>query len=737
MHPLTIEAECIMLAARHQFRETDMTTDMATGRYLARLRSEAGLKQKDVAERVTWSPAVLSRVESGERPLNSEELDSVLGAIGTKDAMDFRKVVARVWKQLPKPPLGHPDESLLWKTEQALREVEEVLLNPSIKNSFASLLKELKKGLTVASRTVQSTEHSVALVGDIGVGKSTAICRAADLEVVDKKTATPAPVLEVGGGGVTVCEVHLAQGPEYGLLIEPMGEQELRREVLEFATLLKDPPQTTPSDDDTGGQVVGTSKELERAIRNMSRLTKTRRRQKGPDGKRVRITIDPAEKLARASMNTSTFVLEILARMNLEGRTKRELWYSATENNGDPLEWLKRNFELLNNGRHPDFSIPQRMELIVPRPILGEKSLSIRLIDTKGVDRTAERADIGRLFSEPNTIVVMCSTFNSTPSTSVQQLLKRVKDGRFEGIENKAVVLALPRHDEALAVKDDDGFAAESVEDGYDLKREHAESTIQSIGLPDLRVEFFNALRDDSEAFRSLLVDIVEDLRHQHCLQLEEMIVDAHSLVRNFEQEQTMEVQRDAARRLQVWLDNNHELNFGALYAPERSLMRALNSAHPSSVRASVRREGEWYNLEYSHQLSYGARVAAARVVERKLERLFPIIENLLQDEQLEDAFGLLRQARRVVEVQVESLFRKCQIEGKGIHVRDMKPSTVLWDDCDDEWGRGPGYRDRVVGHHDVWFGDSRRDYRERIKGLVEREWKETLRRLSAIIEIE
>ena len=714
-----------------------MTTDMATGRYLARLRSEAGLKQKDVAERVTWSPAVLSRVESGERHVNPEELDSVLRAIGTKDAMDFREVVTRVWNLLPKPPLGHPDESLLWKTEQALREVEEVLHDPSIKNSFASLLNELKKGLTETARIVQSIEHSIALVGDIGVGKSTAICRVAGLEVADKKTATPAPVLEVGGGGVTVCEVHLAQGPEYGLLIEPMGEQELRREVLEFATLLKDPPETTRIDDDAGGQVVGTSKELERAIRNMSRLTKTRRRQKGPDGKRVRVTDDPAEKLAKASMNTSTFVLEILARMNLEGRTKRKLWYSATDNNGDPLEWLKKNFELLNNGRHPDFSIPQRMELIVPKPILGEKSLSIRLIDTKGVDRTAERTDIGRLFSEPNTIVVMCSTFNATPSTSVQQLLKRVKDGRFEGVEHKAVVLGLPRHDEALAVKDDEGFAAESVEDGYDLKRDQAEGTIQSIGIPNLRVEFFNALRDDSGAFRVLLLDLVEDLRRQHRLQLDEMVADAYSLVRNFEQAQTMEVQRQAAKRLQVWLDNNRELDFDALHAPERSLMRAINSAHPSSVRASVRREGEWHNLDYSHQLSYGARVAAARVVERKLKRLFPVIENLLQDEHLEDAFGLLRQARRVVDVQVDSLFRKCQIEGKGIHLRDMKPSTDLWDDCDDEWGRGPGYRDRVVDHHDVWFGDSCRDFRDRIKGLVEREWQKTLRRLSAIIEIE
>ena len=219
-----------------------MTTDVATGRYLARLREDAGLKQKEVAQRVTWSSAVLSRVESGERSVTSDELASILRAIGTEKALNFRQEVRRVWKRLPKPPLGHPDESLLWKTEQAFQAIEEVLDDPGIKNSFASLLNEFKHGISDAARIVQSTEHSIALVGDIGVGKSTAICRVSGLEVDDRKAAAPAPVLEVGGGGVTLCEVHLAQGPEYGLLIEPMGEQELRKEVSEFAILLKDPP---------------------------------------------------------------------------------------------------------------------------------------------------------------------------------------------------------------------------------------------------------------------------------------------------------------------------------------------------------------------------------------------------------------------------------------------------------------------------------------------------------------
>ena len=708
----------------------------ATGKYLARLREEAGLKQKDVAQKVTWSQAVLSRVESGERDVTPDELDVILQAIGTEKALNFREVVQRDWKLLPKPPLGHPEESLLWETEKTLQAVETMLDDPSIKRSFANLLEELKEGLEDAARIVCNTEHSIALVGDIGVGKSTAICRVAGLEVADGNAPLPTPVLEVGGGGVTICEVHIAQGPEFGLLIEPVNDVELRREVTEFATLLKTPPRATQDQDDGGGQVIGTSKEVDRAIRNMSGLTKTLRRERGPDGKHLRATEDPAEELSSRSASTSEFVVEILARMHLERRTRRELWYPAAATEKEPLAWLKENFELLNNGRHPDFSIPSRMEILIREPVLGEASLSIRIIDTKGVDRTADRADIGRLFSEPSTVVVMCSDFNAVPSPSVQRLLERAKASRIAGVQEKAIVLGLPRFDEALAVKDDSGFQATAAEDGYDLKRDQAETTMQSIGFPTLRVEFFNALRDDSEAFKVVLLDLVRDLRRQHQSNLQEMIEDARSLVANFEQQQTLEVQREAARHLKSWVSNNEELDLTTLSSPERSLMSAMNRAHPSSVRASVRRQGDWYNLDYSHQLSYGARLAAANVVGRKLNNLSDITDHLLADEHLEEAFGLLRQARRVVNDGAENLFKKCEIEGQEIHTRDMEPSMELWRSSENEWGRGPGYRDRVYDHHRHWFDEDSRNYQDNVRNLIEREWKLVLDRLLSILEI-
>ena len=137
-----------------------------------------------------------------------------------------------------------------------------------------------------------------------------------------------------------------------------------------------------------------------------------------------------------------------------------------------------------------------------------------------------------------------------------------------------------------------------------------------------------------------------------------------------------------------------------------------------SSLRASVRRQGEWYNLDYSHQLGYGARAVAADAVGSKLDDFKAVATNLLQDPELEEAFGLVQQARRILESGTEVLFRKSQLLGRTSYTEYMKPHVKLWNSCAGEWRRGPGYRDRVSEHHREWFADD--SDRIRAQALVE-----------------
>lgn len=710
-----------------------MYSDAEVGGHLASLRERAGLKQAELARQVTWSPAVLSRAEAGERPLSRDELEQLLRAIGTDEALRVGEILAREWRILEQPPVGHLDQEILWRAELALRELADFAEKPEARAAFLRRLEEYRDELSRTARLLLTTDHHVAFIGSIGVGKSTALCRITGLEVPGSTTAVPSPVLEAGGGGVTICEVHVRQGPDYGLIVEPRSDEETRREVADFAQYLmtsnSSSCSTGPDSDEADS--LGLSKEIVRAIRNMAGLVT--RREKGPDGKVVRT--DDAMQLAKSSADARALTVEILSRMKLHQRDRRDIWYSPTSGK-EPLPWLKEIFEQVNNGRHPQFSIPQRIEVVVPEPTLGTDSLAVRLVDTRGIDHTAEREDLERHFDEPHTLSILCTAFNDAPAAAAQQLLRRATAAGIRHLPIKAAILVLPRPGEALAVKDDQGLAAESTVDGYDLKGDQVEMRLRDLKTDGMPIHFFNAREDEPGALTAFLLGRLEAIRDSYRQRLNGSIEGAAALIANFEKEQVREVQREAARRLVVWLGTHTEPR-GVSLRVQDSLLEALNSAHASTIRATVRRDGDWWKLEYSHQLGHGARCLAAAALGPQFEEFRAIADNLLQDPELQEAWDLVQQAGRIMEGGVDEILKKVQLLGRAVHADGLKGDAVFWSGCSSEWGAGPGYKDRVAGRNVSWFEDkAHQTYGEQVHGLVRREWGQLLERLTPLLEV-
>ena len=627
-----------------------------------------------------------------------------------------------VWEYLQKPVQGHPDGELLWEAEEAIQSIGELSENPDIKNAFARRLEEYKAEILSAASPVQTTEHSIAFIGNNGVGKTTAMCRIVGLEVSEDNV----PVLETGAGGTTLCEVTVKQGTGYGLAIEPRSEEEISKEVREFARYLVSLQEPNHAEYADGTDFQGTSPEIARVIRTMSGLTS---RERGSDGRFV----DLAGNLAREFPDSDSLATEILKRMNIPGRTELEVTYSD-DSEEDPLLWLKDTFEQVNNGRHPDFSIPDRIEIRVSQAILAQESYSITLVDTKGIDDTAEREDLERHFREPNTVVVLCSSFNDAPAPSAQQILERVKEGGIPELDAKSAVLVLPRPKEAIAVKFDDGFPVTDSAEGYDLKKDKAATQLGSRNLPFAGIEFFNVSEDDPRPLTVFLTELVNGLRARHSTRLEEAIKGANATVQNFEKEQESEILRAAARRLEIWLQNNAQVGIPSRRLQD-SLLEAIQTVNASSLRASVNRQGEWRNLDYPYQLGSGARSAAYRAVNAKRQGFKAIADNLLQDTELEDAHDLVRQALSIMDSRVNLLLEVVRSVGVTVHERNMKPDGRLWEQCVSEWGRGSGYRGRVLDHNRTWFdGPNRNSIHAEMQAVIENQWQQILGRISAIL---
>lgn len=702
-----------------------MDRDIAIGKYIASLRDQAGIKQNELAKKLPWSAAVLSRIESGERSLADDELEIVLNGIGTPEALKVKEVLSRKWNVLPEAALGDPDTDLLWEAEQAAQQVHDLAERPDVKQFYERRLVRYQGELIGAAALVANKRYRVAFIGTIAVGKSTAICRAEGLEISTGK-GMPKAVLETGAGGITICEVHLRRGPGYGLIVEPCTDDEIRRHVSEFANFLLNPIQSAQQPDDGDGETgsPGISREVERALRNMTGLRR-RRAEKKPDGTIVP-AVDEARVLASTVSDAKALSVEILARMELHKRDRRDMWHSS-ESGKAPLEWLQDLFERVNNGRHGEFTLPKRIELVIPNAVLGDESVSVTLVDTQGIDDIAERADLEQHFDDAHTVVVLCTVFNEAPATAVRQLLTRAKEGGVRTLDSHAAILALPRPGEALAMKDN-GYPAQSASEGYDLKAEEVQLKLHPLGLRNLPLTFFNSAEDEPGLLRAFILGRIEAIREWQRKSLREIINGANALLENYEKAQAREIMMAAAQSLTTWMNNNAGITTMPKRHVHESLLAAVRSAHPRTVYAAVVRDGDWYNLNYAHQISHGARRIATSIIEPKLSAFKVIATNLLQDEQYADAHDLVQQTVRVAEFGFDNLVRKAQLVGQSIYADEMRADIDFWRGCGKEWGCGLGYRDRINERNRKWFEEAHLGAADaRVLELVKENWDETM----------
>ena len=649
-------------------------------------------------------------------------------AIGTPEALYLSTAISREWLEIQRPPLDHPDQDLLWDAEEVCRSLVALSRDPEVRHAFGQRLTEYIDGIKQGAGLLLKRNYHIAFIGSKGIGKSTAICKITGLEVPGPDNAMPMPVLEAGGGGVTICDVHLGTGDGFGLVIEPCSEEEIHAHVSDFAEHVKGTAANAEDETEEGGQ--GIAQEIERAIRNLAGLKV--RRDKGPDGKTIRR--DEAKELEERT--GSEYVFEVLVRMELHRRDRRDIWHDPAAGK-TPLGWLKDTFEQVNNGRHPDFTLPNRIEIIVPQPLLEKTDLSIRFIDTRGIDGIAVRADLEQRLDEPHTLALLCSYFNDAPSAAVRVLLERAREAGVRRLERNTALLVLPRPNEALAVKDEGGACAETVGDGYELKSESAAMALAPLDLSNLRIGFFNAFGDDPVRLRSLILDSLDAIRDEFRAKLGEDLASARLLLANHEKEQVREVQRSAAVMLRTWVTQCR--NVPPLGGQVRdSLLSQIRSAHASTVRATIRREGEWPHLDYGHHLGYGARRLAAIALKLEVERFKGIAGVMEENLEYAEAKDLIQQAQRVLESAFEDLLRRVQLRGRTAFKDALKHDRSLWVRCGGEWGRGSGYRDRVADTKERWFNATAQQEIEReLFELIDRKWGVLLTRLSSLLQVD
>ena len=719
--------------------ETDSAKDRELGRELARVRESAGLTQADLAGRLGVSQTVVSRTESGERHLQDDSVRDFAEAIGTEEARGLQARRSRDWSGLKKPPLGHPNHDLLWSAELKLRELKTLLSQPDITQAFARRIEALCGEIESAATELLKRECNLVFIGKIGVGKTSAICQIASLTVSSPGSRRASPVLDTGAGRTTLCEVEIRTGPT-SIVVEPCTDAEVRAHVADFAEKLlhaiKDGSARSVAQDD---QIM--SREVERAIRNMANLTRPSvRRGEGPQ------TPDPARELARLIVDeeikqgkgeqdaASRLQFEILSRMRTDLRQRQDLRWDQGAGM-DHREWLKSEFHRINTGKNPDFTIPKRIRVFVDLPLLSlDGDVEIRIIDTKGIDETVARADLEKHVGASHTVLVLCSGFNDAPGTEATNLFRRASEAGIRRDELQGIVLGLPKFDEALRMLDDAGETVGSIEEGYGLKTGVVEETVHhSLGYRNFSIRFFNSHEDDPAAVRQDLSNRIDKVFDAYRNTVDELVASAEGLIANYEDEQAQEIVRQAAVLIRSWINKNKDLG-SIKRAAEQSLLGEVDSVHPASIHATMRRKGGWYNLDYAHHLAYGARLVVSSVLQSRVRSFADFCDTFLGADEHRPAEPLLSQARRALEKASQTATERAQLLGETWFHDALEEEDEFWAEGMRRWGGGPGYVNDISTMNKSWFSQNGK-LNEKMKPMIKREWRRAMKVVEGMLE--
>jgi len=671
---------------------------------LKRAREDAGVKQAEMAIRLAVSGSVISRLEK------TETTDGVmarryLAALETDAAREITDFYERDWRMTDRPSFFHPDREALWAAETAMQTLDAFKHSSAYDRILDGPAGQIRSNLESAIAFVSRLDHGIAWIGPVGVGKTTALSLLTNLMVPNKAGASQ-PIFPATGGRTTISEVVVRVAPAYGIAVEAMDEDTVRALVTDFVQ----------------GVVVkegGISSELERAVRNMADLRKSRE-------------ADPLrDLLEQRGRDVDDVVEEVVGRMRLQERRETQLILSETSAEG--LRWLSDNVSKINFGLHPSFSLPERVTVFVPASALRRTRYDLAVVDTKGVHVTTQRPDLRAHLDDPRTLSVICTTFNDAPNADALKIMTELKVFGSDALEkHRVLLLVLPRGDEAMKVADGSGMPVDSVEDGYYQREDQVQASLMQAGLPPTPVVFFNAMTDPPAQVWDQLTSHLDLLRRRQLERLQRFVEVSADLIANPDASKIEEARRAIDEEVVRIVDAYEKL--GPVVRPaHQNLVTEIRSGHASSINAAVGRRGAWHNFPVDHMVGVGVRFDANIRTTDTFTKIDGRLESLSQTfSGLPEIVAIVDALREDLSDWRQEFLAKALAVGRVAFKPHLDDAIDLWEDLSRYWGRGDWaagerYRDAVADALVQWFETNPDlvEVRRKIEARLEDAWSE------------
>lgn len=694
----------------------DFPSDL--GQTLAELRNAAGKTQTDIAGNLKIDQSRVSRIEKGTVTPTQSEIDGYLSAIETDDAKAYHEFLKLRWIHLNRPSFRHPQREELCKAETSLQKLE----------NFKSQSKVLKQQLNEAqlygdtllreAKYLSDLNHSLAFVGKVGIGKTTAICKLTGLVNPQEPKFNRKSVLATGKGRTTACEVHIRPRNKFGLVVHPFSEDEINKVIQDFWAVWKN-----SNEEDAENEKTDVSWEIERALRNMTKLVSENEESE-----------DPLVDLLKQCENVATFRTEIFELLKLSERKQQEFWFDETSEQTN-RENLQKKFKDINYSLDNELPLPQRIDVFVPDKIFQFSPYELELVDTRGVDvegtakGTVIRQDLIDYLDDPRTLTVLCCKFDDAPGDLIYSLIDKLSETREEAFKERVIILILPHNDDALETTDNAGNEIETEEEAYKQKQSEVQRKLRKLQQKSnkelkMPIFFFNASSEVPVQVEELLNKPLETLRLTHVKPLLEAVDALDVLIKDIEEKNAREARKKVIAALNIFLEQNPQLPLLEQRVDEY-LMKEMSKAHPRKVLATVRRGGSLDSLNVYVILSNGARNIAWHSSKEPYYGLRGIINNLLGNSDLKPAHNFLKQINANWSVWREDFLKYAEQTGKQVFQFQLE-YYFNWAECAAMYGQGGQFRKRVISKLEQWFEDSEQEHlHELLNNRLENAWQE------------
>lgn len=657
---------------------------------LKKARDDAGKSQTQLAAELKVSPSVVSRMESTEYA-DAKMAERYLSAVGTDMAKEIVKYYEESWQFTERPAFTHSERDVLRAAENALQLLDRFENSQEYDIILQDPLAKLKNRILTEIDFIRRMDHGIAFIGAIGDGKTTALSFVTDLLTTDK-VGEKQSVFPVGSGRTTVCEVAIKMAPTFGIAVDNLAEEEIRLLVSDLVIGLK-----------TGK--TGLPTELDRVIRNMSRLPRVTRRSKNPSEKPT--TVDPLKDMVDSEDDLDQVIADVITRMKLDARTEQQMILSESAENS--IDWLATNFAKINYGQHPSFSVPQRITVLLPSEELRKTPYLLSVIDTKGVEGTTQRPDLKAQIDDPRTVIVLCTKFSDAPGAAPMSIIREVVESGSDALDAERIcLLVLPREGEAQKIIDDSGSLPSDAEEGYAIREVQVEQQLATEGLPSVPINFFNVRTDNPLEIWDWLTSMIGRVRAGKVSRINRLIGAANDLTTNSDMAKTRQARQDIAATITRATERFETLS-GVIKPAYLNLVAEAKKTHQSSIAASVNRRGKWGNFQVSYILGVGVKMDANRRCRDAFTHFNVLIDDLkVKYAQLPDIKQFLESLQDDIDDWRKDFLDKAAMRGTVSFSSHLEGADQLWNDCVERYGIGiPGYRVDVSEIFGAYFEDN------------------------------